>query len=153
MVNAKLYYKNTAGEGPAANAARTIEFNTETKHFAPISLSYENNIKQTPNPTNDGTRVINVTENGLLDANYPISGFIKLSETTDVQKLLDFIKVLQINDALPFGRFGIEYPNAPLLGFEPSVTKGLSIGPVVLLHNAVDKSINFTYTMLFGGEF
>lgn len=154
MVNATLFYKITAGENPATiPAGRRIDFDSSgNKSFSPLKLDYANNIKQVPNPQNLGVRQINVTENGLKDANFPVGGFIKLTEP-DHTKLKEFMILPQITTALPFGRFGIIYPNATLLGFDPNATKGLSIGPATLEHDSTNKAINFTYTMLFGGTF
>ena len=126
-------------------------FNDTSKMFEPLILANENNIKQTPNPTPDGSRIINVTENGLKVGTYPIKGFIKLSES-DHTKLKSFPILQQITSALPFGRFGIEYPNATVLSLQPTDTKGLSIGVYRLEHNATNKSLEFQFTMLFGGQ-
>jgi len=154
MVNATLYFKLTAGESPGSvPAGRRIDFDSSgNKSFSPLKLIYMNNIKQTPNPQNAGVRQINVTENGLKDANFPVGGFIKISDP-DNTKLLSFPIEEQISTALPFGRFGIIYPNLPTLDFEPTATKGLSIGRIELTHNATNKSLEFAYTMLFGGTF
>lgn len=153
MANATLYYKLAAGEAPAANSARRIEFDSSgNKSFIPLEHDYVNNIKQIPNPQNEGVRQINVTENGLKDASFPIGGFIKIADT-DYEKLIDFMQVPQVTTALPFGRFGFIYPAIPKLSFEPTVTKGLSIGPVHLKHNSTNQALEFTYTMLFGGTY
>jgi len=154
MVNATVYYKNTPGETPGSiPAGRRIDFeSTGNKMFAPLKLNYFNNIKQIPNPQNAGVRQINVTENGLKDANYPFGGFIKIVDP-DHEKLFDFPIVEQITEDMPFGRFGITYPHLPKLSFEPNATKGLSIGTNVLEHNSTNLSLEFTWTMLFGGKF
>jgi len=148
-----LWFATTGSEtGPGSvSSGDKIIFNDTTKIFQPLILDNENNIKQTPNPTPDGTRIINVTENGLKIGTYPILGHIKLSES-DHTKLKSFPIIQQITTNLPFGRFGIDYPNATVLSLVPSATKGLSIGPYKLAHNATNKSLEFTYTMLFGGE-
>jgi len=154
VVNATLFYKITAGENPATiPSGRRIDFDSSgNKSFSPLKLVYNNNIKQVPNPQNLGVRQINVTENGLKDANFPVGGFIKLTDP-DHLKLREFMILPQITTALPFGRFGFIYPNAPLLDFDPTATKGLSIGDVTLEHNATNKTLEFTYLMLFGGTF
>jgi len=154
MVNATLYYKNTPGESPGSiPAGRRIDFESNsTKFLEPMKRNYFNNIKQTPNPQNAGARVINVTENGLKDLNFPLRGTIKVADS-DYEKLFDFPVIEQITDDLPFGRFGITYPHASKFSFEPNATKGLSIGTDVLEHNSVNLSVEFNYTMLFGGTF
>lgn len=152
MVNATLWYANTDGQTHlTVPSQQRIVFNSSgNKYFAPIDHDYFNNIKQIPNPQNLGVRQINVTENGLKDANYPVAGFIKISDI-DHEKLVDFMQVEQITTNLPFGRFGIDYPNLPKLSFIPTLTKGLAIGPVHFHHNSTNKTLEFTYTMLFGG--
>jgi len=152
LVNATLFFATTNGDTAATvpNSDKII-FNDTSKMFEPLVLANENNIKQTPNPTPDGSRIINVTENGLKVGTYPIKGFIKLSEA-DVDKLKSFTIIQQITSALPFGRFGIDYPNASVIELLPTDERGLSIGPYTLKHNATNKSLEFEYTMLFGGK-
>ena len=152
MVNATLWYATLPGQSAAGvpNSRKIVFDSSGEKYFAPLDHDYANNIKQIPNPQNLGVRQINVTENGLKDAGYPISGFIKISDS-DSDKLVDFIQIEQITTALPFGVFGIDYPNLPKLSFVPTVEKGLSIGPVRFHHNSTNQALEFTYTMLFGG--
>ena len=154
MANATLYHKNDPSENPfTIPAARKIEFDSSgNKSFIPLEHDYTNNIKQIPNPQNLGARIINVTENGLKDASFPIGGFIKITDS-DHEKLIDFYQIPQVTDAMPFGKFGFIYPAIPKLSFEPTVIKGLSIGPVHLKHNSTNKTLEFTYTMLFGGTY
>ncbi len=153
MVNATLYYKLSPVEPPAFTASRRISFDSSgNKSFIPLEHDYVNNIKQIPNPQPLGVRQINVTENGLKDASFPIGGFIKITDS-DHEKLIDFMQVPQITDDMPFGSFGFIYPTLPKLSFEPTATKGLSIGPVHFKHNSTNKTLEFTYTMLFGGTY
>lgn len=152
MVNATLWYAVNSGDlVNTVPASQKIEFTTKDRVLEPLENPYDNNIKQIPNPTNDGTRIINVTENGLKQYTYPLKGFIKLSDP-NVSKLFSFRALQQITTNLPFGRFGIDYPNAPDFSFTPLVTRGLSIGPANLKHNATNASVDFEYTLLFGGR-
>jgi len=152
LANATLFFATTNGDtASSVPSTDKIVFNDTTKILQPIVLPTENNIKQIPNPTNDGSRIINVTENGLKVQNYKLIGHIKLSEA-DHTKLKSFPIPQQITTDLPFGIFGIDYPNASVLSFTPTLTKGLSIGPYTLTHNATNKALEFDFTMLFGGK-
>lgn len=153
MVNATLWFATSGSEtGPGSvSADDKIIFNSTTKILQPLETPFENNIKQTPNPTNDGSRIINVTENGLKGGSYELKGYIKIAEA-DHTKLKSFTIIQQITTALPFGRFGVDYPNADLLSLIPSDTLGLSFGPWSLKHNSTDKTIEFDFTLLFGGQ-
>lgn len=150
-----MFFADVNGDTAASVPdAQKIEFNNDSKVLEmPFFWDYANSIKQIQNPTNDGTRIINVTENGLRRFQIPLKGHIKDSEVTDRNKLTDFLFELQISQALPFGRFGIDFPNQPRLSIRPTLTRGLSIAdPVIVKFNATAKITEFEYMMFFGGQ-
>lgn len=119
----------------------------------PVYWNYGNSIKQIQNPTNDGTRITNVTENGLRALTIPIKGHIKDTDVTDRNKLTDLMIALQVSTALPFGRIGLDFPNQPRLSIRPTLTRGLSIAdPCVVRYNSTGKVTEFEYTLFFGGK-
>lgn len=157
MANAILFFIDSNGQGvaDAITAGQALEFNNDTivLHEQP-ELIYGNSIKQTPNPTNDGSRIINVTENGLRANNIPISLHIKSPETVAINLLKTMITVQQINAALRFGRFGMVFPNSPeFFSFTPDDTFGYSIGEVSVKYNSTAKQIDCKLTLLFGGKY
>lgn len=157
MANAILFFIDANGDdvADAISAGQALEFNNDTivLHEQP-ELVYGNSIKQTPNPTNDGSRIINVTENGLRANNIPLSLHIKRAETVAINLLKTMITVQQINPALRFGRFGLAFPNSPeFFTFTPDNTFGYSIGDVSVKYNATAKQIDCKLTLLFGGKY
>jgi len=134
--------------------SQKIQFNNDDIFLeTPTFWDYANSIKQLQNPTNDGTRIMNVTENGLRRFQIPLKGFVKDNQVADRDKLTDFLFELQISQALPFGVFGLDFPNQPNISIRPTVTRGLSIGdPVIIRYNSTAKMTEFEYMMFFGGR-
>jgi len=154
LTNATLWFGDNTGDTPASvPGAQKIVFNNDDIVLENlVKWNYANSIKQIQNPTNDGTRIINVTENGLRGFTIPLKGFIKDNQVADRDKLTDFLFELQISIPLPFGRFGLDFPNQPNLSIRPTTERGLSIAdPVVVTYNAIAKQTDFEYMMFFGG--
>jgi hypothetical protein len=155
VANSTLWYADNTGDTKdTVPAAQKIVFNNDDIVLEnPIQWNYSNSIKQIQNPTNNGDRIMNVTENGLRGFTIPIKGFIKDNQVADRDKLTDFLFVLQIVGGLPFGRFGLDVPNQPRLSVRPTTERGLSLAdPIVIKYNAIAKQTDFEYNMFFGGK-
>ena len=138
--------------------AQKFQFDTTTQVIESNTFGYINRIVAKPSPTNDGTRLIKIQDNGAEDIRYDISGYIKVSSDTNIKKLINFAKEVQVevtphaNDH-KYGKFGLEYPNSTRLGFDPTPTAGLSIRSLELTHQPLGKIVNFKIGLQFGGTY
>lgn len=136
-----------------------IEFDTKDAIVQKITRDLNINIVKKASPTNDGTRIIKLQDNGIRSLDFPIPGHIKISEDEKLKKLINFPLQRQVTDDFPFGIFGIEWPNASRLGFDNNVgtpgnlpaKTGLCIESLPLEHLPTAKMIKFTINLTFGG--
>jgi len=156
LANATLWYKINVGDtlGGVASGQK-INFNQDTIVLESIKfLPWENNIKFMSNPNPDGDRIINVTDNGGKIIILQLKGRIKATETVPVDNLFQFLKIVNIITALPFGRFSFDSPNATKFTLVSDATKGYSVmGAPELDYNVNGKTYRFTLNLGFGGKF
>lgn len=162
MSNAVLFFRTAITDSTSVNdlpAAQKIEFDTKDNIAQSIIRELHINIVKKASPTNDGTRIIKVQDNGIRSLDFPVPGHIKISDDANLKKLINFPLQRQVTDDFPFGIFGIEWPNAPRLGFDNNVgtpgnlpaTTGLCIESLPLEHRPTAKMIKFTINLTFGG--
>jgi len=95
-----------------------------------------------------------LTDNGLKAFIIPLEGYINEDQIQARDNLFDFIKLQQVSNNLPFGRFSITHPTLTKLGFLSSDTRGLGIGPQSFIKgDTKGKSYIFKFNMYFGGTF
>lgn len=169
MANAILFKRDytrpkVTGNGHNAVAigslpsSHKIVFNTTTQIAETNSFTFTNQIVAKPSPTNDGTRLIKIQDNGASEINYQVRGYIKVSNDDGIQQLINFAKEVQVettphlNDHI-YGKFGLSYPNSTRLSFDPTPTAGLSIRNLVLTHQPLGKIVVFEMTLQFGGTY
>lgn len=172
MANAILFKRDytrpkVTGNGHSAvsvaslPSSHKIEFNTTTQITEGNTMSFANQIVAKPSPTNDGTRLIKIQDNGANDISFQVRGYIKVdSNDANIIKLINFAKEVQVEvSSTPhandhkYGKFGLEYPNSTRLGFDPIATAGLSIRSLILTHQPQGKVLNFEMALQFGGTY
>ena len=148
----------TVGDLPATHKS---EFNTSTQITEANTMSFTNQIVAKPSPTNDGTRLIKIQDNGASDISFQVRGMLKVdSNDANIIKLINFAKEVQVEVSTSphandhkYGKFGLEYPNSSRLGFDPTPTAGLSIRSLILVHQPMGKVLNFEMALQFGGTY
>ena len=78
-------------------ATHKIEFNTTTQITEANTMSFTNQIVAKPSPTNDGTRLIKIQDNGASDISFQVRGMLKVdSNDANIIKLINFAKEVQV---------------------------------------------------------
>jgi len=159
LSNAVLFFRTEVTRSTSIASlpsAQKIEFDTKDNIAQSIIRDLHINIVKKSSPTNDGTRIIKVQDNGIRSLDFPVPGHIKISDDDNLKKLINFPLQRQVTDDFPFGIFGIFWPNAVRLGFDNAIattpaTTGLCIESLPLEHRPTAKMIKFTINLTFGG--
>ena len=158
MANAIIYYRTpTSKISDIADpqnllAAQKLEFTFPDNILEGVSEQYDNNIKQIPIPNQDGTRKINLQENGLSAFTLTVNGVFKKSSGNGVSKLKDMRKLKQVDTHHLFGVFGLEIDSTPDFNLDPSATAGFHIKSVNIGYQSVNTTrFDFSVTFGFGG--
>jgi len=157
MANAILYFRTAATLLTAiANlpAAQRLTFTPPGDLASGIDEAYDNNIVRKVPPKPSGRRLIQ-TDEGYNGWTLTLSGnYIIESNVESATKLFDFLKLPQGIAELPFGVFGILYPNGPsYLTIDPTSTKGLMLMNRRGKHIGITKEIfDFSVTASYGGD-
>lgn len=163
MATATLFIRTVATKNTTLAVLKStfpdqvLEFNTPDKILEGNTRDHQNNIVAKPSPTNDGSKIIKIIPNGLKDLNLSnIQGHVKISNDDAYKKIINFPIIPQfIDPEFPFGRFGLDYPNATRHGIDPktatNATEGLTIKSLTSVHNAKAKIIEFTLNLQWGG--
>jgi len=157
LANAILYFRTVATLlTPIASlpAAQRLEFTPPNDLASGIDEEHENNIVRKVPPKPSGRRIIQ-TDEGFSGWILTLSGnYIIESNVESATKLFDFINIPQGIIELPFGVFGISYPNGPsYLNIDPDNTKGLMIMRRRGKHVGITKEIfDFSATVSYGGD-
>jgi len=157
MANAILYFRTVATlVTPIASlpSAQRLEFTPPDDLASGIDEEHENNIVRKIPPKPSGRRIIQ-TDEGFKGWILTLSGnYIIDSNVESATKLFDFINIVQAIAELPFGVFGIFYPNGPsYLNIDPNSTKGLMIMRRRGKHIGLTKEIfDFSATVSYGGD-
>ena len=151
---------NTVAKLVAEEPTQALEFNTSTAIIENNVMLYANRIVAKPSPTNDGTRLIKIQDNGAERIGFDVSGYLKVSNDAGIKKLINFAKEVQVETtATPhandhkYGKFGLYYPNSTRLGFDPTPSAGLSISTLELTHQPMGKIVAFKMRLEFGGTY
>ena len=158
MANGLLYYRTTttryADENDPTNlpSGQKLEFTFPTDLLESIQESYSNNIKRSPIPNQDGTRKVNVQENGLESYTITISGVFKKSPEAGISTIRNMRKLLQVDAHHIYGKFGLKIDNAPQYDIDPTDVKGLHIISTSIGYRSPEVArYDFQITLGFGG--
>lgn len=158
MANAILYYRTpttrTLDEIDPQNlpVAQIMEFVFPDDIMEGINESYQNNIKTSPVPNQDGVRKINMQENGLSSNQITIRGVFKKNAGVGIQRLKDMRKIKQVDTYHQYGIFGIEIDNAPEFNLDPTNEKGFHIISTSVGYAGQNLTrYDFSITLGFGG--
>jgi len=157
MVNAILYFRTAVTLlTPIADlpAIQRLEFTPPSDLASGIDEDHENNIVRKVPPKPSGRRIIQ-TDEGFKGWILTLSGnYIIDSNTESADKIFAFINEIQGINELPFGVFGISYPNGPTyLNIDPDSTKGLMVMRRRGKHTGITKEIfDFSVTVSYGGD-
>ncbi len=163
MANALLFYRTPttrgAGSGDGFDDPQTLltvqklEFIFPADIMEGVNEQYQNNIKQIPIPNQDGSRKLNVQENGLQNYTITLNGVFEKGNTTlGITRLKSFRIRKQVDTTHIFGIFGIEIDNAPEFNIDPSSTLGFFIQSTTVGYVGVRTTrYDFSVTLGFGG--
>lgn len=140
MANGLLYYRTMTtqdddddGGGTSYSdpqnlpSGQKLEFTFPTDLLESINEVYSNNIKRSPIPNQDGTRKVNVQENGLESYTITINGVFKKAPEAGISTIRNMRKIKQVDAHHIYGIFGLEVDNAPQYNIDPTNLKGLHI--------------------------
>lgn len=157
MANAILYFRTAATlVTPIASlpSNQRLEFTPPNDLASGIDEGHENNIVRKVPPKPSGRRLIQ-TDEGFKEWILTLSGnYIIDSNVESADKIFAFINIPQGITELPFGVFGISYPNGPTyLNIDPDATKGLMVMRRRGKHVGITKEIfDFSVTVSYGGD-
>lgn len=114
---------------------------------------YQNNVSVDPSVNPDGTKKVNLQDNGRLEDILSISGKIISSDVTFINKLKSFSRKLQIEASFhKFGIFGFAYPKADSFSLDPDDTVGFFIDTLQLnVRGQAKGEVPFIITLKTGG--
>lgn len=128
-----LYYRTTSTPNtnpsystPAlmlANASsQCIVFKRPKSSLDSIGTNYKNNINYYGAISNDGSRIINIQDNGIDNYTLTLNGIFTVDQgSTDLSKLaFVFAEQLQTDNIHTKGNVGFYSPNAPFFNVDPS---------------------------------
>ncbi len=165
MANAIIYYRTDSPDTKTTNTtpidysdpqnlpvAQILEFVFPDDIMEGVRETYQNNIKTSPVPNQDGVRKLNVQENGLTSNSIVVRGVFKKNAGVGIQRLKDMRLVKQVDTYHQYGVFGIEIDNAPQFNIDPDDQKGLHIISTDIGYAGQAKTrYDFTITLGFGG--
>lgn len=129
-----------------------LEFDFPTNILEGLNLNYKNNIKKIPPPNQDGSRIVNVQENGALDETLVIRGIFKKNIGDGVTRLNAMKKVKQVDTYHLYGIFGIKIDNASAFNFDPNSSQGMFIESMQVGYAGQSPTrYAFTLNLGFGG--
>lgn len=158
MANGLLYYRTTTSKTTTTAdpqnlpSGQKLEFTFPTDLLESIQEAYSNNIKRSPIPNQDGTRKVNVQENGLESYTITISGVFKKSPEAGISTIRNMRKILQVDAHHIYGKFGLKIDNAPQYDIDPTDVKGLHIISTSIGYRSPEVArYDFQITLGFGG--
>ena len=150
-----LWYKNLPADTlGSATAAEKIVFGN-SDHVAVDLYSwpkYDTNIKLSSNDNRIGVRNVTDEDAGFNGVNLMLKGHIGVAETQEVTNLFNFIKLLQVTEDLPGGRFSIKTTNFLAMDIEADSVSGICIQPTTIVANFTNKSYDFEMPLVWAGQ-
>jgi len=159
MVNALLFFRTASTlQGAVPNPldlpmAQQLLFTPPNDLVSGIDEDHENNIVRKIPPKPSGRRIIQ-TDEGFKGWILTLSGNYVINAGASADKIFAFINEIQGIIELPFGVFGILYPNGPsYLNIDPDDTKGLMVMRRRGKHIGITRDIfDFSVTVSYGGD-
>ena len=157
MANAILFFRTAATlVTPIASlpSNQILTFTPPNDLASGIDEVHDNNIVRKIPPVPSGRKLIQ-TDEGFKQWILTLSGnYIIESNVESADKLFNFINIPQGITELPFGVFGISYPNGPnYLNIDPDSPRGLMIMRRSGKHVGITKEIfDFSVTVSLGGD-
>ena len=165
MSNSILYYRTTGTTTTAIDSLpsnQTVLFDSSAVRLEKITRPYKNNITDTPVVTSDGTRSINIQDNGILSNTYQLLCSFRMDKseaTTAYANLESLITRGQVESKFPYGNVGLFVPNMSLpFTIDPNATastnatRGLSVKDVDYVWDVREfKTLYVTILLKFGG--
>lgn len=117
-----------------------------------VNETYQNNIKSITSPNQDGTRKINIQENGLSNSTITINGVFKKTAGVGIAQLQVLRKQKQVDTFHIFGNIGLEIDSAPEFNLDPTATAGFHIISTTVGYAGVRTTrYDFSVMLGFGG--
>jgi len=157
MANAILYFRTAATlltDIASLPDAQRLEFTPPDDLASGIDEEQKTNIVRKVPPKPAGRRIIQ-TDEGFESWILTLHGnYIIESNVESADKLFDFQNIPQAITELPFGVFGVSYPNGPnYLNKDSTSTQGFMIMRRGGKHIGFTKEIfDFSITISFGGD-
>jgi len=160
FTNPALYFRTQATRAALIpdpsnlNATQILEFPTTGDTIVElVDNKYQNNVSIDPSSNPDGTKKVNLQDNGRLEDIVLVTGKIDASDTTFINKFKTFARKLQIESAFHrFGVFGFAYPVVDSYDLDPDDTVGYFIDTLQLTTVGQKKNVvAFVLTLKTGG--
>ena len=136
------------------NTSQKLEFPSDGDTIIEaVDNVYQNNVSIDPSVNPDGAKKVNLQDNGRLEDIVNISGRIKSSDTTFINKFKSFARKLQIESTYhKFGIFGFAYPQTTSFSLDPTNTIGYFIDKLQLtVRGQAKNEVSFLLTLKTGG--
>lgn len=158
MANAILFYRTPAStiaitmDPQNLPTAQKLEFTFPDNIMEGVNEQYQNNIKQIPVPNQDGSRKINIQENGLSLFTLTVNGVFNKASGAGASKLKAMKILKQVDTFHLFGIFGLEIDSTPDFNLDPTAAKGFHIQSTNIGYQSVRTTrYDFSVTLGFGG--
>lgn len=135
-------------------AAQKLEFPTAGNTIVElVDNKYQNNVSIDPAVNPDGTKKVNLQDNGRLEDIVIVTGKIDSTDTTFINKFKTFARKLQIESSFHrFGIFGFAYPVVTSYDLDPSDEVGYFIDTLQVTTAGQQKNVvAFILTLKTGG--
>jgi len=118
-----------------------------------VDNKYQNNVSIDPSSNPDGTKKVNLQDNGRLEDIVIVTGKIDAVDTTFINKFKTFSRKLQIESSFHrFGIFGLAYPEVTSYDLDPDNTVGYFIDTLQITTAGQKKNfVAFVLTLKTGG--
>lgn len=102
--------------------SQCIVFNRPNSSLDNVSTNYKNNINYYAGISNDGSRIINIQDNGISNYTLTLNGVFTVDHGgTDLNKLaFIFAEQLQTDSVHTKGNIGFYSPNSPFFSVDPT---------------------------------
>lgn len=135
-------------------AIQILEFPSGSQNIVElVKNSYQNNVSIDPAVNPDGTKKVNLQDNGRLEDIVNVTGRIDAQDDVFIDKFKTFARKLQIEPTFHiFGIFGFAYPQSTTFDLDPSATVGYFIDSLEIVTKGESKrNVAFSLVLKTGG--
>jgi hypothetical protein len=135
-------------------ADQILEFPTKSENIVElVKNSYQNNVSIDPAVNPDGTKKVNLQDNGRLEDIVQVTGKLDAQDTVFIDKFKQFARKLQIEPSFHvFGIFGFAYPVSPTFDLDPDADVGFFIDSIeIMTKGESKKTAAFSLNLKTGG--